>query len=460
MKVLSRRSFLQSSAAAMGAAGLAPWSALAADQSGYKALVCVFFVGGADSHDMLIGYDQPSYDQWASARESILNLGFGETANPGARSRDNLLSLAPLNASDFGSRSFAMPAEMSPMKDLFDSGQMAIVPNVGPLIEPVTQQQIIDETANLPGRLQSHNDQQSTWQAFQPEGAQNGWGGLVLDAMNQSSEFAAISAAGQSVFLNGDVTRHLQIGDSDNISSAWGTSGSVYGSSELSSGLRDWYRTNGSNANSPMMRDIINAQGKAIVDSEAIAVALEPQNLGDSVRLDGNALSFQLGTIADCIAARDTFGVNRQVFFAAIGGFDIHRDHAQNMPGLMEQFSAALVSFQNALNAAGLAEQVTTFTASDFGRTLTANATGTDHGWGGHHFVMGGAVRGQRIHGSVPSFESGHDRDFKRGALIPDLSVEQYGSELARWFGLTESELDAAFPNLGNFDRNVLQLFN
>lgn len=457
--MLSRRSFLSNSALALGAAGLAPLSALAADQTGYKALVCVFLFGGADSHDMLIGYDQPSYDQWATARESILNLGFAETSNPGARSRENLLQLAPLNQGDFGSRSFAMPAEMQPIKDLFDQGQLAIVPNVGPLIEPVTQQQIVDGTARVPGRLQSHNDQQSTWQAFLPEGAQTGWGGLVLDAMNQASDFAAVSAAGQTVFLNGDTTRHLQIGDSQNIGAAWGSTGTTFGSTELSSRIREWYSSNGLDSSHPMMRDIIRAQGKAVADAEVAKSILENQTLSDRVRIRGNPLSFQLGTIADCIAARQALGVNRQVFFAALGGWDTHSDHARTVPGLLETLSAALMSFQTALNDAGLGDQVTTFTSSDFGRTLTANASGTDHGWGGHHFVMGGAVRGQRIHGSVPSFEAGHDRDFKRGALIPDISVEQYGAALARWFGLSESELDAAFPSLGNFDRNALQLF-
>lgn len=208
-----------------------------------------------------------------------------------------------------------------------------------------------------------------------------------------------------------------------------------------------------------MMRDIIAQQARAIDDTEVLAAAISGQTLRDSIVITGNSLSNQLGSIANVIQARGTIGVSRQVFFASVGGFDTHNDQAGKLPIRLAQVSDAITSFQNAIEGAGLANEVTLFTASDFGRTLTANATGTDHGWGGHHFVVGGAVNGQEIHGEVPVFDSDHDQDFKRGALIPQISVDQYGAELARWFGLNTSEINAIFPNLSNFDTSALQLF-
>ena len=456
--MLNRRNFLQASSLALGASSLAPFSALAADQSGYKALVCVFLAGGADCHDILIGHDQASYDQWAASRQTIINQ-FAAAGNPGARSRDNLLQLNPLNQADFGSRQFAMPPEMAPLKALFDQGSMAFVPNVGPLIQPLTQQEAIDRTAPRPPRLRSHNDQQSTWQSFGVEGTQNGWGGLVLDAVAQSSPYAAISASGQSVFLTGQGTTHLQVSDSQNVQTAWGTGDGLFGSQELSNRIASWYGRGADGLESPLARDLFRSQAAAINDSAFLQDALLGETLGQSVRIERNELAEQLAAIADLIAVRDKLGVSRQVFFAQTGGFDTHNDQAMRLPARLSLISEAIAGFQAAIESAGLADSVTLFTASDFGRTLQSNATGTDHGWGGHHMVVGGAVRGNRIHGAVPEFQLGHDRDLKRGTLIPDISVEQYGSELGRWFGLTESELNAVFARRSNFDTTALQLF-
>lgn len=456
--MLSRRNFLQASSLALGASSLAPLSALAADQSGYKALVCVFLNGGVDCHDILIGHDQASYDQWASSRQTIINQ-FAAAGNAGARSRENLLQLNPINQSDFGSRQFAMPPEMAPLKNLFDQGSLAIVPNVGPLIQPLTQTEAIDRTAPRPQRLRSHNDQQSTWQSFGVEGTTNGWGGLVLDAVAQSSPYAAISTSGQTVFLTGQGTTHLQVLDSQNVETAWGTTEGRFVSAELSSRITNWYTRGAEGLDSPLARDLYRSQAAAINDSTFLQDALQGTTLGQSVRLENNRLSEQLAAIADLISTRSTLGVSRQVFFAEAGGFDTHNDQALNLPERLSQVSQAIAAFQTTIENAGLADSITLFTASDFGRTLQANATGTDHGWGGHHMVVGGAVRGGRIHGAVPEFQLGHDRDLKRGILIPDIAVEQYGSELGRWFGLTDSELNAVFTRRANFDPTALQLF-
>lgn len=457
--MISRRSFLKTSALTFGAAGFAPLGALAADTTGYKALVCVFLFGGCDTHDMVIGYDQPSYDLWAAQRASILERFPGGQAE-GARARSNLLPLAPLDAAMFGSRQFALPPEMDGIRSLFEAGSAAIVPNVGPLIEPVGRQQVEDGTAILPDRLQSHNDQQSTWQAFSTEGAREGWGGLMLDAMAQASPYTAVSVTGQTVFLSGRETRQLQLSSSSQIDRAFGTDGRVFGSDEATERLRAYYRNSAQHLQQPMMRDIIRAQSKAIDDTETLASLLEAQDLGNQVAIEGNRLSGQLATVADLISVRSALEVNRQVFFVGMGGYDTHNDHANRMPALLGQLSQAITSFQAAMDMAGLADQVTLFTASDFGRTLTANASGTDHGWGGHQLVVGGAVRGGRIVGDVPPFTLDHDHAYRnRGALIPSIAIDQYGAELGRWFGLGESELDAVFPNRRRFDPLAVSLF-
>ena len=457
--MFSRRSFLRGSAATFGAAGLAPLASLAADNTGYKALVCLFLFGGCDTQDMLIGYDQPSYDRWAEARRSILDR-FPGGAEEGARARANLLALDPLNAASLNGRQAALPPEMAGIKSLFDRGAAAFVPNVGPLVEPTTRQAVEDGFARLPSRLQSHNDQQSTWQAFSVEGAGQGWGGQVLDAFNQTSPYTAISVSGQTVFLSGADTRQLQLSSSGSIRRAFGTDRRVYNSDDATERLRAFYRSGADHLEHPMMRDLVRAQAKAIDDTETLSTLMEEASLGEQIIVDGNRLSTQLATVADLISARSALDVNRQIFFVGMGGFDTHNDHAGRMPGLWSTISEAVSSFYNGLEAAGLGDQVTLFTASDFGRTLSANASGTDHGWGGHQLVVGGSVRGGMIHGALPSLDPGHDQEYRdRGALIPQTSIDQYASELGRWFGLGESELNTVFPNRSRFDLGGLQLF-
>ncbi|MEM9840709.1 MAG: DUF1501 domain-containing protein [Pseudomonadota bacterium] len=432
--------------------------ARAADQTGYKALVCVNFAGGLDNHDLLIGHDQPSYDLWTAGRQALVDL-IDNGPTPGIRARDNLLRLNPTNNGDFGGRDFAMPPELSGIRNLFEDGKLAIVPNVGPLIEPVNRTTFFNGSALLPRRLRSHNDQASTWQALETEGARMGWGGLMLDAFTQDSPYTAISLAGQSVFVSGNRSRQTIIPPSGQVREAYGTNGNAKGSARIAQILQDYYQNAAANATNPMMRDYIRLQGEAINTSGQAAAILNTQNLGDSVVVPNNPLSEQLGTVANMIAARDQFGINRQVFFVELGGFDVHRDHATVIPRLFEQLSVALTNFQDALDTAGLGDMVTTFTMSEFGRTLVANANGTDHGWGGHHLVMGGAVRGRQIYGDIPTYDLDGDQVDPRGSLLPQIAIEQMGSDLGSWFGLTPSDLDTVFPNRGRFDTTPLGLF-
>lgn len=457
--MLSRRSFLHRSAAAMGATALSPLAARANVGGDYKALVCVLFQGGLDCHEMLAGYDQSSYNDWASSRKLILDA-FDGSGLGATRERSAFMPLTPQAGNSFGTRQFAMPPEAAELAELFNQGRMAIVPNVGTLIEPVTRQQVMDDTAILPPRLQSHNDQESYWLSLQTEGSRYGWGGRFLDATNGSASYGGFSAGKHSVFLSGRESRQLQVRDGK-AKTAFGTGNAALGSQELAPRIRDWYgRAGGSDRANVLMRDIMAKQTGAIEDMRFVSETLSGENFGEQVLVQGNTFSQQFAAVANMIAQREAFGVNRQIFFVSIGGFDTHANHVDRLPGLIRTFSQAMKSFQDTIDAAGLSHSVTTFTASDFGRTLSSNTTGTDHGWGSHHMVMGGAVNGGGIFGDVAPYVLEHDRDFRRGALIPDIAVEQYASDLGRWFGITETDLDTILPNRGNFDRLPLGFIN
>jgi uncharacterized protein (DUF1501 family) len=453
----NRRQFLKAAASTVMSAPLLNLSAYGASGSDYKALVCIFLYGGLDTHDMLIGHDDAGYRNWASARENLVeNYAAGSLSS---REQSRLLPIDPANAADFGDRRFALPPEMQALADLFGQGRAAIVPNVGPLMEPTTRTQVKNRTANLPKRVGSHNDQQSTWQSLGTEGTTIGWGGRLLDLTGGGGSYGAISVGSKAVLLNGKSTLPVEITSKSGIETLYEIDENRYGAPGLSQRMERWFKTAGSSAGSSMARDYQGLQSRAIDDTRLFDSILFEQTLGDSVMIDGNPLSDQLGTIANLIAAQSALGARRQVFFTGIGGFDTHADQTEKLPVLLKMISDAVGSFQRALDGSGLSERVTTFTASDFGRTLVSNSSGTDHGWGSHHLVIGGAVDGRKIVGEVPPFEENHEQDFRRGALIPQISVEQYGSEFGRWFGLGERELDLVFPNRGRFDRSPLGIF-
>ena len=461
----TRRSFLTGASALSAAtltglgSSLAAFQASAAETSGYKAIVCLFFLGGLDGHDTVLPYDQASYDRYAEIRSSLMGQ-YANITGGSTRARDRLLPLWPVNAAEFGGRQFALPEELSGIKGLFDSGNAAIVGNVGPLIQPLNKQQFEAETTPQPKRLFSHNDQQSTWMSSAPEGAQFGWGGRFADAAmasganSGSSDFTTITSLGNELFLTGQNARPYQIGlngapevealnyfDFDDNRN---NPDSIYHK------LRDHFEAMDFNSDNLIDRDIANAMRTALSTNETFNEAfasIQPFN----TTFPSNFLGQQLQAVANTISIRDALLVNRQVFFVAIGGFDTHSNQANDLPALQRQIDAGVVAFYQAMQEIGLNSDVTLFTASDFGRTLAINGDGTDHGWGSHHFVIGDAVQGGQIFGDVPPYDLGHDQDAGSGRLIPTTSVEQFAEPLGRWFGLSDSELAAALPNLSNF---------
>jgi uncharacterized protein (DUF1501 family) len=485
----TRRLFLRQAGAlsALGsgaplALNLAAIGSAAAQGAGdYKALVCVFLFGGNDAYNTVLATDAPSWSNYTTVRnqapEPIALLPPGVAPNPGSSSvRERLGGVLPISPSNAQGRSFALHPSMALLRPLFDAERrVAIVANVGPLRAPTTKAQYGQSSHPKPANLFSHNDQQNIWQTFAPEGASVGWGGRVADLLvsgNAQSMFTAISAAGNAVWLSGYAVRQYQVANSGAIRMGAKANGTIYESAETAAAMQRIVRRASSHA---LEQDLVTVAGRSIDAEAALRNALPPEtdaayagslDYVDPVSTSGatviNPLAQQLRVVARMIQAGRTgaVGVRRQVFFVSLGGFDTHDQQNVTHPRLLAQLAHGLAWFDQSLGMLGARSSVTTFTASDFGRTFTSNGDGTDHGWGAHHVVMGGAVRGGDIYGGFPvlgakntgnnNFDSSPDQ-LQNGSLLPSLSVDQYGATLARWFGLSDTQLLGVFPNLGAF---------
>jgi uncharacterized protein (DUF1501 family) len=463
---LHRRAFLKRSAqmGAMGTAAafatnlsLVSEAAAFSGSSDYKALVCVFLLGGNDHNDTLIPYDSTNYDLYSAIRGG----GAGQTAGGIARARADLAATALASVTPqtlTNNQQLALHPSMTRMKALWDQQRLASLLNVGPLIKPTTIEQYrnSDKVRNpLPFGLFSHNDQQSVWQSSSPEGARSGWGGRLGDlamSSNTNSIFTAISAAGNSVFLSGQSAVAYQVSGSGAIKLRNGAT-NLSGSSTAYNMLREIMTQ--ANPTPHIFEGEYNRVAKRSIDAEAVysqglsgATALRtPFALNN--RTPGIAAQLQI--VARTIAARQALGVNRQVFFVTMGGYDNHDRLIGDHTNLMADLDFAMDAFYKSTVEMGIADKVTTFTASDFGRTLSSNGDGSDHGWGAHHFIMGGAVKGGLHYGVAPQISISTPDQTGQGRLLPSTSVDQYGATLTSWFGAAQSELPTLFPNIGNF---------
>lgn len=467
----SRRRFLGSmltlagTSAAPFALNLAAMGNAAAQSAGdYKAMVCLFLNGGNDAFNTVLATDSASWNEYLRVR----NTGGSDSIHlPGAGETGGVLPIVPATAQ--AGRSFALHPSLGPLKELFDGGRAAVVANVGTLIAPTTLAEYKAKSVALPPKLFSHNDQQSTWQSGQPEGASVGWGGRLGDlavAGNANAMFTTISAAGNTVFLSGQQVRQFQVGQAGAVPIR-GISANLYGSAAGTSALQAILADAGN--------DLIEQEQKSAVQraisSQSILsgamLAAGPTGVPNPTSyfnpttgvVATNALAVQLQTVARIIGGRSALGAKRQVFYVTLGGFDTHDRQKIQQADLMARLAHALAYFDTilaALQGTDLRRQVTTFTASDFGRTFTSNGDGTDHGWGAHHFVVGGAVRGRDIYGAFPASGLGHALDVGSGSLLPTISVDQYGATLAKWFGVPDSQLGEVFPNLTNFTQRDL----
>jgi uncharacterized protein (DUF1501 family) len=470
---LGRRAFLQRSAqlaftgaalpTVLNLAAMGDAAAFNAPDGSYKALVCIFLYGGSDYANTVVTYDDASHATYTGIRTSI--------AIPKASL--DATALAPTTPLPNG-RQYALHPSMTGLANLFNTGKAAVQLNVGPLVVPISKAQYNSTNRALyplPPKLFSHNDQQSLWQSTYPEGSTIGWGGDMGDlalSSNSNSLFTCISITGNSVFLSGDSALAYQVstGGAVKINAA---NSNVYGSANVKTVIGNLLKE----SRSHILENEYTRVTKRAIDAEvAITSAIGsgiPLGAGAEFApfvpvLSGNNLASQLKMVARLIAARSTLGAKRQVFFVSAGGYDLHdnlvADQAKNMTILNNALNAF---YQTTVNL-GVADKVTAFTASDFGRTLTSNGDGSDHGWGSHHLVVGGAVNGKEFYGVAPPVSntdttSPNDQwHVGQGRLLPTTSVDQYAGTLATWFGVNPnsvngavSELDSILPNLKNF---------
>ena len=455
-KGVSRRQILKAAAALPFSGMLAPIalnlagaeSAAAQPSEGYRALVCLFLYGGNDHTNTVVPYDLPSYSEYFNARSSI------------ALTRDKLAATSIGPSASQGGREFALHPALLNISRLYREGNAAIVANVGPLVVPTTKLQYQQRTVPLPPKLFSHNDQQSAWQGYAAsgEGVPHGWGGTLGDELaiaNTKAAFTCISAAGNAVFLSGRSVVQYQISASGALTMN-AISGSLYGSAAAARAYRQLVTLDSRNL---FEREMGIVNRRSIETNEILRAALPAPTFFTTPIPAGNTLAPQLNVVARMIAARNALGLSRQVFLVSLGGFDNHdfllTEHAKRM----DTVDKAINAFWAWLGQMGLQSNVTLFTASDFGRTLTSNGDGSDHGWGSHHFVIGGGVSGGAIYGAFPPTAYGTAYDVGHGKLLPSVAVDQLAGTLGRWMGVPDTNMTTAFPNIGHFDTRYLPLF-
>jgi len=515
MHNLSRRLFLRQ-AGALSAAGAAAaplalnmaaiGSAAAQSASDYKALVCIFLFGGNDSLNMILPTDTTSFANYTTIRnqapDSIALLAPGTAVNAAAAVGSparlgGVLPIVPTTARAApggGTQTFALHPLMGSLQTMFNTDKrLAIIANTGPLVEPLTKAQY-NGSGRKPASLFSHNDQQNTWMSFKPEGATVGWGGRLGDlvvSQNGRAIFTAISAAGNAVWLSGQTVQQYQVSSNGAIRMGTDANGRIFGSADVGAAMNKIVI--GTRGGHVFETDLAAVSARSIDAETTLRTALKAPsdplfgtapasgtyNANNDPKLQydnpltgakaSNGLAQQLQVVARMIDASSAAGVGakRQVFFVSLGGFDSHDNENRNNADLMARLAHAMKYFDTTLGAMGAQSKVTTFTASDFGRTFTSNGDGTDHGWGAHHFVMGGAVKGGDIYGAFPvlgtknatnnNFDSSPDQ-IGNGSLLPTTSVDQLGATLARWFGVSDSDALTVFPNLANFNASSRNL--
>jgi uncharacterized protein (DUF1501 family) len=442
MKTVNRRDFLRtSSAAAFFAAtpGLA-WSQVVGGPGpfdDYKALVCVFLHGGNDSFNMLVPNTTAEYNAYAVSRQNLALL------------QSDLLPITPASSAgpDYG-----LHPAMGETQRLFQAGRAAFVANVGPLVEPTTRDQYFQGSVTLPPQLFSHNDQQDQWASLRGNvPSKTGWGGRMADLIRNSvtEQLMAtnISVAGTDLFQSADET----------VAYVMGANGPLQfeGFSTNPEDIRyeqrqAFLRIVDASYDSIYERGFADVQRRAVDAADQVSAAIANVPPLNTV-FPQSQLGTQLRTVARLIASRDELQMQRQIFFVAVGGFDSHDDQNQNQPGLLGGVSDAIAAFYDATVELQVDQMVTTFTQSDFGRTLTSNGDGTDHAWGGNQLVVGGAVNGGDLYGNYPVLEIGGPEDVGGGRIIPSTSADQYAATLSRWFGIPEVDLDVVAPSLSNF---------
>jgi uncharacterized protein (DUF1501 family) len=443
----SRRDFLRIGLGTAGAFGLASSvrrfgmvNALAQSAADYKAIVCVFLFGGNDGNNLIVPMDTARFDAYTNIRKDLA-LASAQLLQVGAGA-----SQAP----------YGFHPKLAEVQTLFKNKNLAVVANVGTLVKPISKADYLAHTA-VPVNLFSHSDQQLMWQSDVTSGfATSGWAGRVADVvsfMNAPATFPTfVSVAGNTLLGTGQTTRQATI-----------TPGAPLGLQGYDASAASTARKNALqqiltlNTGVTLVQAADQILGNGINDSATLSKALAGAP-ALTTTFPNTSIGQQMKQIAQLIQVRSALGMHRQIFFASLGGFDTHSNQLNDQDTLFSQLSPALMSFYNATQELNVAQQVTTFTESDFGRTFQSTVNrGSDHAWGNHHIVMGGAVQGGDIYGQFPQFAlGGPDDTDTRGRWIPTTSVDQFGATLASWFGVGAGDLPTVFPNLLNFSKQNL----
>jgi uncharacterized protein (DUF1501 family) len=458
----SRRDFLRigtgTAVTTMMLPGLAGWRealAASADSSGYKAIVCLYLYGGNDGFNWFVPLTQAGYSVYSASR-GALALASGSLLplkGPGSTAA---------TASD--GYQYGIHPGCPELQALFDSGNLAVLGNVGTLVAPTTPAQIQAGSVTLPPQLFSHLDQQVQWQTSIPNSpARYGWAGRVAD-------YYAQQGYNPQLAMNIDVggANYLQQGEQTNMY-VLGTSGAPVLDDTSNAGYRNGLRSQaaaqllsqGAKSSRLMVSEYSAIQQRAAQKVTVVNGALQaagdlttafPSFPGDS------ELGAQLHEVARMIKAQSQIGDGRQIFFVSLNGFDTHNAELSTQATLMPIMSKNLSAFWAALGELNVRSNVTLFTATDFGRTLGTNGDGSDHAWGNHHIVLGGAVKGGQFYGQMPNLKIGGPNDYGAGLgqMIPTTSTDQYAATMAAWFGVPASQLAAIFPNLPNFPQSNL----
>ncbi len=455
MYIRSRREFLRatlqsvSALGAMSALGkFGEMNALAAGGSGYQALVCIFLDGGNDGHNTIIPITtgQQNYSLYLAGRGSSLAI-------PQA-------SLLPINN---GSDVYGLHPSLPELQGLYNSGKAAVLANVGMLVQPLTRAQFLSNNQSIvPGSLFSHSDQASQWQSAIPNGiASTGWGGRMTDLMqgqNTGAIFPPITTTSScGLFCTGQQTFPATVPPPPYPSygpTGMATLTAVQNAPATAAGMQQLLTFDNG-------LQLVQAGNSILTRGNTYANTLASllQNVSlKTVFPANNPLAAQLQTVANVMSVRSQLGLTRQIFFCSLGGFDTHGSQTATQGPLLQQLSQAILAFYQATQELLVDQSVTTFTASEFGRTLSPSGSdGTDHAWGNHHFIIGSGVKGGQFYGNFPSLALGGSNDANnRGTLIPSTAVDQYGATLAQWFGVGAGNLPTIFPNVGNFASNQL----
>lgn len=441
---LARRDFLRQAAGLSAMTGtpfalnlLAAGAASAQTAGDHKALVCIFLAGGNDQSNTVVPRSGAAYTSYQQARPSL--------ALPAA----DLLAIAPAG---YSGTPLGLHPSLAAIHPLFNQQRVALMANVGTLAAPLTRAQwnAGRPSVSVPLQLFSHSDQQGAWQTGLPDRtSQTGWqgrmGDLLASAYNPGSGVSiAMSVAGNNVMQAGNSTVQYQLTTNGAVRVA-ALSG-LYGSGAGANAVRTLMTENRAH----LLENELTRISRRAIDTEAVVGnALNGVTVGTAFPQTG--LGRQLQMVARMIAARGALGQRRQMFFVQQGGYDFHDNLLTDQGNRLRELGDAMAAFYQATASMGVANQVTTFTASDFGRGLQHNGRGSDHGWGGHHFVMGGAVQGNRLYGQFPTVALNGPEDAGQGRLLPTTSVDEYAATLSRWFGVSLSNLPTVLPNIGRF---------